>query len=212
MIKFKVLVIAIIFFQITACAATKDTTEDESRIKTAKINAQLGISYLEKKEMARAKQKLLLALDEGQTIPESWYSMAYFLEVTGDTRKANQYYQHAISLAPNRGDSHNNYGTFLCRGGHYQRAIQQFLLAVNDIDYLSPADAYENAGLCALSAKNETQAKKFFKRAIMQDPNRPVSLVQLDKLEYKQKKFHVAKVEITDRPIRIRRHFAFSPT
>ncbi len=71
----------------------------------AKINSQLGMAYLEQKNVQRSKQKLLLALEQGPDIPEPWYSMAYFLEATGNPIEAQKYYLKAMQIAPQRGDA-----------------------------------------------------------------------------------------------------------
>ena len=160
-----------------ACSSTSaQKNAEKNRMRAAKMNAQLGISYLEQHNIQRAKQKLLLAMEEGPEMPETWYSMAYFLEATDQKEKAGTYYLKAVQLAPNRGDAHNNYGTFLCRTGHYQEAITQFLAAANNIKYLDVSSAYENAGLCALRMPDKQLAFTYFTKALGEDPARPVSL------------------------------------
>lgn len=177
---------ALLIALLSACAttntATAKTEEQNQKIKTAKINAQLGIAYLERHNLQRSKQKLLLALEQGPNIPETWYSMGYFLEATGNKDDASIYYQKAISIAPTRGDAQNNYGTFLCRNGEYNESIKHFLLAVKDPAYLDPADAYENAGLCALKIPDKTAAANYFAQAVRHDPARTVSERKLREL------------------------------
>lgn len=171
---------------LSACASSMSNTaknEDQNqKIKTAKINAQLGIAYLERHNLQRSKQKLLLALEQAPSIPETWYSMAYFLEATGNKDDASIYYQKAIAVAPKRGDAQNNYGTFLCRNGDYRGAVEHFMVAVKDPTYLDPADAYENAGLCALKIPDKAMATKYFAQALQQDPARTVSERKLREL------------------------------
>lgn len=169
---------------VSACSTFTVSEEQEKKLKAAKINAQLGIAYLERNNIQRAKQKLLLSLEEGPSIPEPYYSMGYFQEATGNKTQAEYYYQRAIAVAPQRGDAQNNYGTFLCRAGKYQASIQHFLLAVKDSKYLTPADAYENAGLCALKIPNKQLAADYFLRAVKEDPSRSTSQLKLAELNY----------------------------
>lgn len=110
--------------------------------------------------------------------------MAYFLEKTGDTEKSENYYQKAISLAKDPGAAQNNYGTFLCRQGRYTDAEQQFLKAANDANYLKPANAYENAGLCAMLIPNSKLAAKYFELALQKNPNMDTSILQLGEIYY----------------------------
>lgn len=175
-----------IFFILSACAGFSSNSEqnDEApkKIATAKINIQLGMAYFDRHDAYKAKQKFLLALDQAPTIPETWYSMAYFLESTGDKSEAQKYYLKAIALDPRRGEAQNNYGTFLCRKGDYAGSIQHFLLAVQDPRYLDVAGAYENAGLCASRIPDRKLAIGYFKRALQQDPGREISKIELKKL------------------------------
>lgn len=169
---------------LSACGAIKKTptVEEQKDIKIAEINIQLGIGYLDAGNIQRAKQKLLYALLKAPKLPEAWYTMAYFQEVTGNQAEAKIDYLKAIELAPKRGDTQNNYGTFLCRIGNYTEAIQHFMAATQDPRYLETAGAYENAGLCALKIPDRALAKHYFSLALESDPSRKVSLAELNKL------------------------------
>lgn len=174
----------LICLQLCSCAASHQpiNTEQDAQTKVAEINIELGLKYLQMKNFQRAKQKLLSALEENPKLPEANYAMAYFYEATGDNQQADQYYLHAISLAPNRGDVQNNYGTFLCRTGKYRLAIKHFELATRDRDYLDTASAYENAGWCALKIPDKKLAENYFKISVMHDPSRTAALQEWQKL------------------------------
>ncbi len=179
----------LIYLSLAACSTLDTgaaTSDEKAKISTAKINVRLGIAYLEMNNVQRAKQKLLLALTQAPHIPEPWYAMGYFLETTGNKEEAQEYYVKAIKIAPSRGDVQNNFGTFLCRQGRYEDSIQHFMLAVKDPDYISPADAYENAGMCALKIPNHPLADQYFALALKQDPNRPISYLNLAEMDYKK--------------------------
>ncbi len=188
---------------LSACSSVSsspdaNTIASNKKDSTAKINVQLGMMYLKKRDVQLAKQKFLLAIDEDPTLPEAWYGMGYFLEVTGDRDEADKHYLKTISLAPNRGDVQNNYGTFLCHAGNYQEAIKHFMLATKDPEYLDTASAYENAGLCALKIPNKSLALDYFNRAIMQDPKHSLSLMESAELNYEQKNYHDAKSRLAE--------------
>lgn len=169
-----------------------DDTPLRPKSDIAKINAELGIAYLEHKNVQRAKQKLLMALEQGPNIPEPWYSMGYFMEATGNREEANKYYLKSVQIAPARGDAQNNYGTFLCRSGHYQESIKHFMLAVNSPSYLDPAAAYENAGLCSMKMGSYKQAAGYFNQALLKDPARTTSLLKLAETNAKLGNFKLA--------------------
>lgn len=193
--KFVLLCLCIL---LSACQSSTETSLQQSKKRmAAKINDQLGIAYLERHDIQRSKQKFLLALKQAPEIPETWYSMGYFLESTDNKEQANHYYLKAIELAPGRGDALNNYGTFLCRSGKYHEAISYFMKAAEDPNYLEQASAYENAGLCSLKIPDNKNAIAYFKRSLEQDPNRPNSLIELSELNYKNGHYQLAKHELT---------------
>lgn len=171
-------------YALCSCSSMKAVPDPEEKqnIKIAEINIQLGIAYLDKRDMQRAKQKLLYALQKAPSLPEAWYSMAYYFEVTGNKEQANADYLQAVKLAPQRGDVNNNYGTFLCRTGQYSEAVNYFIRATKDQEYLETAGAYENAGLCALEIPNRKLAMQYFSQALESDPGRQFSMKELNKL------------------------------
>lgn len=179
--KSGILIIAIL---LVGCKTLPDASDVNlaKQTKAAKINAQLSMSYSSRGDYLRAKQKILLAMEEGPSLPEVWYGMAYYQEKTGDRAEAEKNYQKAIALDPKRGESHNNYGTYLCKQGQYRAAVKEFALAVKDINYMNTAGAYENAGLCALKIPDKTLARNNFERAIMIDPNLTTAAILLAQL------------------------------
>jgi len=152
--------------------------------KASEYNVQLGVGYLRQGNYERAKEKLLLALQQNPQSSSANSAMGYFLEKTGDYSQAEDYYKQAISLAAEPGAAENNYGTFLCRRGRYQEAQEAFLKAATDPKYLKPANAYENAGLCALLIPDQKQAILYFQEALQKNPNMPNSILQLGQLYY----------------------------
>jgi len=185
---------------VCACSSTTEQNrnkEEPNRLtKAAQINIRLGTAYLERKEILRAKQKFLLALDEAPSLPEAWYAMAYFYETTANNELAREHFLKALALAPNRGDVQNNYGTFLCRTGNYNEAIKYFLSAVRDKEYLDSSSAYENAGLCALKMPNKKLAIEYFTKSVEEDPTRASALLELADLYYQQGNYQLANFQL----------------
>lgn len=193
--KYSFLLAAICLSTFTGCVTTSTTPNEISNTgstQAADANIQLAMNYLESNKMEDAKQKLLAALKIAPNYPASWYSMAYYYQVTGDNQRANQYYLHALALAPNSGDTNNNYGTFLCQTGQTQAAINRFIIAAQDSNYVDTAAAYENAGLCALRIPNLKLAQIYFTQAVTQDPSRVTSLTDLAAICYKNKDYKAA--------------------
>jgi len=194
----RVIVVFALFFYVFLLSACNTMTSSEKtayakKKMAAEINIQLGMAYLEKHEVQRAKQKFLKAMRQDPQLPEVWYSMAYFFEVTGDKTRASESYIKALELAPKRGDANNNYGTFLCRSHQYSEAIKHFMIATKDVEYLDVASAYENAGLCAELIPDRPLAIKYFEDALKQEPARPTSLFGLAEVNYQMDNYEEAR-------------------
>lgn len=62
------------------------------------INTQLGLSYLETGQVARAKQKLLLALKQRPNSPDAQQAMGFFFLTVNEPELAQPYYDRSIDL------------------------------------------------------------------------------------------------------------------
>lgn len=160
--------------------------------KAAEINMRLGLSYMKNNNMLRARQKLLLALQQDEKSAENNNAMAYFLESTGDIAEAEKFYRRALAIDPKKGQPNNNYGGFLCRQKKYAEAEKYFITAINDHDYLNVTDAYENAAVCALQIPDIDRAENYFKQVLAQDNDRPKSLSELAKIAFKKQDYKAA--------------------
>lgn len=181
----KMIVTAVLLFTLTACTTPRPP---QAIHPAAKYNVELGLGYLQRGDMARAKHKLLLAEAEAPKDPMVLDALGYFYERAGEPKRAETYFLQAVKLAPHRGAIQNNYGTFLCRQGQYHASLEHFTAAATDPHYLHPALAYVNAGQCALKIPNRALAEHYFKRALAHDPKQATALLELKKLGYNPKK------------------------
>lgn len=179
----RIIIFIFLLWGLTGCTLPNAALQNA---QAANYNIELALGYLQANNLARAKHKLLLAEQQAPNDPAVQDAMAYFLERTGEPKRAEQYYQKAIQLAPKSGKTQNNYGAFLCRQGRYQQALVHFHLAVQDPSYLYPAQVYENAGVCALKIPDKVAARSFFQQALQQDPQSKTALHELSKLSYNQ--------------------------
>ena len=160
--------------------------------QAAAYNAELGIGYLREGDVPRAKAKLLLAQKQDPDSPDVWDSLAFFYETTGDTKEAERLYLKAIHLDPKKGGALNDYGVFLCKVGRYSESLSYFLKANADPDYLNVAATYENAGLCAEEIPDPKSAQQFFILALKNNPDLPVSSLELAEIYFNQGTYEVA--------------------
>jgi type IV pilus assembly protein PilF len=188
----KLLYFSLLLIALSACTSNTSAPEVAANniavpnTTAAGYNVQLGVGYLQQGDVQRAKQKLLLAQAQAPDSAQVQDAMGYFHENTGDNQAAATSYLQAINLDPKSGAAQNNYGAFLCRTGHYQESVQHFLLAVQDPNYLNTAEAYENAGLCAMQIPDVTNAQNYFLQAVQHDPRRANSYLELAQITFDQ--------------------------
>tara|TARA_R110000868_G_scaffold362686_1_gene624877 strand:+ start:18905 stop:19675 length:771 start_codon:yes stop_codon:yes gene_type:complete len=172
---------------LVSCTTNDDEEQNTANIqRAAKINVQLALNYMQENNLVRAKQKLMLANKQAPDSALVNGAMAYYSERTGDNKRAETYYKQAIDVADVKGGPENNYGTFLCRQGHYEQAEKYFNEAATDPEYLNTGKAYVNAGLCALLVPKPDVAKQYFEKALQQNPDSSSALLELAKLEFDQ--------------------------
>ena len=76
---------------LTGCMITEHEGENYVKPdleKAAQLNVQLGLGYLQRQNVERAKTRLLKALEQAPNSPIALDAMAYYLEVTGDQENA----------------------------------------------------------------------------------------------------------------------------
>jgi type IV pilus assembly protein PilF len=169
-----------------------DLPETVDYEKAARLNVELGLSYLKQEQVSRAKSKLLRAKALAPDLPEVHYSYGYFQEYVGEIEAAEKSYQKAVSLNPKGGNERNNYGTFLCRQHQYRKSEKEFLKAIDDPNYPNTAEAFENAGVCVNQIPDVAKAVEYFEKALRYDPNRPTALLELAMIRFQEKQFQQA--------------------
>src|SRR4051812_29194141 len=98
--KLKLSLFLLLFFSAAVFA-------DVDNHAAANTNAKLGLAYLQKGYYSMAKEHFLLAIQEDPNAAAPWYSMAYYLEKTGNVDEAQKYYQKAIDVNLHSGAAKN---------------------------------------------------------------------------------------------------------
>jgi len=170
-----------------ACT-TQDYLEPVDKTRAAELNAELGLGYMNEGQYQRAKYKLDKAIKFDPDNPHAYHYMAELYRRLKEFDKAGEYYEKALSLAPNDMNIQNNYGVYLCERGKYERAYKHFDNIIKNPLYAARANAYENVGLCSLREGKLKQATDAFHSALAINPKMPKSLIQLAQLSYDEGK------------------------
>jgi type IV pilus assembly protein PilF len=154
--------------------------------KAAEYNAKLGAEYLKQHRLKLAHEKLSKALQQNPNSTRVNHYYALLQEKLGQRRLAQQHFQKALTISQNNPELHNNYGSFLCKIGNYDKALLQFAQAIKDPLYKTPEFAYTNAGVCLKKSGKTQNYEDYFRKALQLNPQFDLALYQMALLKWKQ--------------------------
>jgi type IV pilus assembly protein PilF len=164
-------------------------TKAEKAQSAADVHTRLAQHYIEIGNLEGALEKVKLAASEDATYVPAQTVMAYIYERINDLPNAEIHYRRAAELQPDKGDTNNNLGQFLCREGKQQESMAYFTKALADPFYQTPDVALTNQGVCQLQLNDRASAESSFRQAIQRNPNSAIALLQLTNVLYLQKRY-----------------------
>ncbi|HUL18414.1 MAG TPA: type IV pilus biogenesis/stability protein PilW [Steroidobacteraceae bacterium] len=162
----------------------------------AAYNMQLGLAYMERGELAIAKDKLERAAREAPKDPNVHAALALLNERLGNTPKADEEFRIALTRAPHNPDIRNNYAVYLCRTKRTDQGVRELLDVAHDPLYNTPEVAYTNAGVCLRSEHRNDEAQRSFLAAISLRPGFAEAVFQLASLELERNQLAAARGRI----------------
>lgn len=165
--------------------------------RAAVFNTELGIAYMQRDELAVAKRKLDLALKENPDNPSVHSARALLFIRLDEPQRADRQFREALRLAPHNPNFENDYAVYLCSAGRTDQGVKYFLMAAHNPLYLTPAAAYNNAGVCLRSAHRYAEAAQMFRAALAVRPNFSQAAWELADLDFKRGQFAEARAVIT---------------
>ena len=168
----------------------RDVTVRESsdRIAARKADAHLqrARGHLARNELDKAEDEARSAIKLDASSEGGYTMLAVVHDRLGQAARAGEYYRKATELAPTRGGTLNNYGTWLCSNGREQESLVWFERAVASPGYQTRAGALANAGRCADRAGLDERATAYLRMAIELDPKNPIALSTLAERAYRR--------------------------
>jgi type IV pilus assembly protein PilF len=170
-----------------------ESTNDQA----ANYNRQLGEGYLQKGDLAIAKEKLERALKENPHNPRVHSAMGLLYERFGDAKRADEEYRTALRYGPNDPDVANNYAVFLCKSSRTEEGVKYFLQAAKNPLYRTPEAAYTNIGVCLRAAHRDDEAKQNLQQALIIKASFGEAAYQLADLEFERGHLNDARAVLT---------------
>ena len=191
--RLKVLLLVLALALMAGGCAGTSARKDNEKESAAEINARLGLAYLQQGNTKQALVKLNKALEENPKLATAHHYLAETYRQLGQLPDAEEHFKKALSLAPRDTAIQNNYGVFLCDQHQFEKADEMFLKAARNRTNGTSAEAYENAGLCAMRKPDLELAETHFRKALQLSANRPRSLYQMVELSVAKKSYLEAR-------------------
>jgi type IV pilus assembly protein PilF len=182
---------------VSGCVSQQQQEKDTENLKArARAHTDLGAVYYQQRKLEIALEEFTEASRIDPSFALAYNGLGLVHSALGQDDIADANFRKAIQLEPNNSESHNNYGSFLCSKGRYDDSIKEFLAAVRNPLYGTPAVAYANAGICSMRKKDVVNGEVYLKKALQIDPLMNGAAYQLALLQFNRKDPVAAKVSL----------------
>lgn len=182
---------------LAACATQKQQAfEVENARARARAHNDLGFVYFQQRNFEVALEEFTIATNIDPTFGFSYNGLGLVHSALGQDVLAEKNFKQAVQVEPNNSESHNNYGNFLCSRGRVDESIKEFLAAVKNPLYATPAMAYTNAGICSLRKQDVRNAEVYFQRALQAEPLFHSAAYQLALIQFNRNEITNAKITL----------------
>jgi type IV pilus assembly protein PilF len=162
----------------------------------AKANLELGVAYLQKGNLAAARDKIERAREQAPRNVSVRSALALLYARLGEVKRADNEFRDALKMAPHEPELLNNYAVFLCGHERSAEGVELFKQAAASPDYRSPWAALTNAGVCLRNAKRYDEAAEQFNKALAIKPAHAEAIYQLADMELLQKQAAAAYARV----------------
>lgn len=177
-----------------ACTSQPQREVEAKNLRTRALShTDLGAIYLQERRYEIALEEFNLATQIDPNLAVAYNGLGLIHAALGQDAQAEQNFRKSIQLEPKSSEAHNNYGNFLCARNRIDESIKEFMAAVKNPLYITPAVAYNNAGICALRKPDVVNAEAYFQKALQIDPLMGAAAYQLALLQFNRSQYLPAK-------------------
>lgn len=187
----RALTLLVLAVAVAACSSPQQFKAQPER--ASDINMELAIDYYRKGKLAEAKEKIDRAVDQNPRNAKALALAGLLYDRLGEDKKADGYFERAMSVDNKDPEILNNYATYLCQKKRYERGEKLALQAAADPLYRTPETAYVNAGNCARGRGDPKVAEDSYRKALARRPRNSEALYQMTDLEFHNKRYLQAR-------------------
>ena len=170
----------------------EDSASTKQRVQVRELLG-LAAQRLASGELDLAESHVRKALKQDPASADAHTLLGVIESRRGRAAVAGQHYRRAAELAPDQGETLNNYGAWLCANGYPAEALVWFDRALAAPSYRSPVSALANAGGCALKSGQYERAGRDLRRALDIEPGNAYALASMAEYQYGQGHYFEAR-------------------
>ncbi len=179
---------------VAGCSSQPQREAEAKNLKSRALShTDLGAVYLQERRYEIALEEFTLATEIDPTLAVAYNGLGLIHAALGQDSQAEQNFRKSIQLEPNSSEAHNNYGNFLCARNRIDESIKEFMAAIKNPLYITPAVAYTNAGICALRKPDVANAEVYLQKALQLDPLNGPAAYQLASIQFNRNQYVQAK-------------------
>lgn len=168
-----------------ACASSAEREAEEARKeRLVQTDLQLAIAYMERNNLAAAKERLDRTLTLSPDDPQVNNVMGVVQWRLKQYDEAETRFRKALNEAPKNPSVNHNFGAYLCDRGRIEEGVKHLDKAAADPTYNGAAEALLNAGVCLMRKPAPATAEKYFREALKRNPRLPGALYYMAKISY----------------------------
>jgi len=145
-------------------------TPDKKPSKDAESHYMYGVSYLKEGNATRALNEFLQAVEGAPDDPKIQAALGQAYHLKGAYSLAEQHYLESLKLAGKDPQVHNNLGALYLDMQQWDKAIEQFRIAANDLLFANPAISLTGMGVAYFNQGNYLDAVESCKKALFANP------------------------------------------
>ncbi len=170
------------------CVTTNSADMPKSKEDAARLNMDLGISYLRQGDLDRAMYKLQKSLDIESHNPTAHRMLGLVYERMDDLQSAKKQYQIAVKQGPDDADALNQLASFICSTGDARASLKYYDRALKVPRYKSRYNIYTNAGICAKEFDLEL-AESYLRKGLAENTIFPEGLYQMADVTFRRGRY-----------------------
>jgi len=167
----QILGLIVLLLMLTSCVTTTDSSlaKKTDLGKAGEQYVQLGLEYIKRKDLQRARKHLQRALEINPNDAAALGAMGLVYQEEGEVALAENSFVASIDSDPDYTRGRTYYAAFLFSQGKYEDALEQFEQAGEDTAYEGRAQIFTNIALCNLKLGRLEEALTGYEKTLRLD-------------------------------------------